>query len=126
MSDKIYINGNEFNVLVAVTENEQRKGLMHRSWPPPIMIFPYNRAWPRKFWMKNTPSPLDIIFCNNKKIVGIYNGEPLSLENVGPNEPTDLVIEMPKGYASKYGIVEGDEVEIKYSLQTLARKCNWY
>lgn len=61
--DIIVLGKNKFETLVARTPLEHLRGLMFKEWPPPIMSFPYSDAGIKKFWMKNTPSPLDIIFC---------------------------------------------------------------
>lgn len=121
MSDKIIIGNNIFDTLVAVTEDEHARGLMYKKWPPPVMIFPYKTADVRRFWMRNTISPLDIIFCKENKIVDIKYGEPLSTKLIGPIEPVDLVIELPYGTAKNAGIKIGDDVSIVYSTQTLNR-----
>jgi len=110
MSDIISIKGQVFQTLVAVTEAEQSKGLMYQKWPPPIMSFPYKRAATRRFWMKNTMTPLDIVFCRANCVVGIFKGEPFSTKLVGPNEPSDLVVELPAGTAANLGLAIGDYV----------------
>jgi uncharacterized protein len=110
MKDTISIKGQVFPTEVAVTEAEQSLGLMFREWPPPIMVFPYKDAAPRRFWMKNTISPLDIVFCKANQVVGIFRGEPLSTKLIGPNEPSDLVVELPAGTASRLGLSVGDYV----------------
>lgn len=121
-TDIIYIGNNEFKTLVAVTPEEQATGLMGREWPPPIMCFPSKNAGVRKFWMKQTPSPLDIIFCHNNKIIDICQGVPLSTTLVGPNRPTDLVIEVPAGMASRFGFGLGDSVSLSPTLETIAKE----
>ena len=120
--DRILIKDKEFNTLVAISEEEQQRGLMFKSWPPPIMTFDFKKADYHKFWMKDTISPLDIIFCKRDKIIDIYKGQPLSLTFIGPDDKTDMVIEMPLGTAEKYGIKKGDSVNLKYSLNTLAKR----
>lgn len=122
MDDTISINGQVFPTIVAVTESEQQRGLMYQKWPPPIMSFPYTRAGTRKFWMKNTISPLDIIFCRSNHIIGIFEGEPMSTNLIGPNEPCDLVVELPKGTAGRLGLRTGDYVSLKPTKDTLARQ----
>lgn len=67
-SGKLKINGKPFNVVIAETAEDQEKGLMFNS-NPPIMCFPYPSARSVNFWMKNTPVPLDIIFCLNGQIL---------------------------------------------------------
>lgn len=120
--DRVVLGKTELPVLVAITEDEQVQGLMYKSWPPPVMAFPFDRPSVRKFWMRNTISPLDIIFCKANKVVSIEEGIPLSLKLVGPDEPVDLVVELPKGTSKKLGILVGDFVDIKYSIQTLSKK----
>jgi uncharacterized membrane protein (UPF0127 family) len=126
LSDVIYIKGNAFNTLVAITESEQSRGLMYQNWPPPVMTFPYRTAAIRKFWMHNTVSPLDIVFCNANKIVAIYKGEPLSTTMVGPEMPVDLVVEFPAGTIKEKNISIGDEVSFKPAQNTVARYLKTY
>lgn len=122
MPDTISIKGQTFPALVAVTEDEQRRGLMFQEWPPPIMAFPYTQAGLRRFWMKNTISPLDIVFCNSNQVIGIFKGEPLSTKLVGPDELSDLVIELPAGTADRLGLQVGDYVGYSPAKETLARQ----
>lgn len=121
-TDYIYINGKSIDVSVAVTPQEQQKGLMFQEWPPPVMVFPYQKESKIKFWMKNTYSPLDIIFCNAGEVIGIFDGEPLSTRLVGPEEPSDFVVEFPRGYAKKLGISNGDKISFFPTEKTLAKQ----
>jgi uncharacterized protein len=118
---KIVIGENKFTTLIAITEKEHMQGLMYQPFPPPIMSFPYKVAKPRKFWMLNTVSPLDIIFCRAGEVIGIYDGVPHSRELVGSDEPTDLVIELPKGYAEKFSVNTKTKVKLIYSIDSLAK-----
>jgi uncharacterized protein len=120
--DTISIKGQVFPILVAVTPSEQQRGLMFQEWPPPIMAFPYNVAASRRFWMKNTISPLDIVFCRANHVVGIFRGEPMSTKLVGPDEPSDLVVELPAGTADCLGLQVGDYVGYAPTKETLARQ----
>ncbi len=122
MTNIVIIGEHQFDTLIASTLEEQIRGLMFQKWPPPVMSFPYKTAEIRKFWMKNTISPLDIIFCRAGTIVGIFEGVPMSTVCVGPNEPTDLVIELPRGSAEKFGIHAGDSVTILSGAPALANK----
>ena len=76
--DKVIINGNEFIATFAVTEEEQMQGLMWRHPPTPVMAFPFDEPRVTKFWMRNTYAPLDILFCNEGKVVECHDGIPLS------------------------------------------------
>jgi uncharacterized membrane protein (UPF0127 family) len=121
---KIKINNNIFNTLVAITEDEHVQGLMYIEPPAPIMSFPYKNAKVRKFWMKNTKAPLDILFCNNNKIIDIYAGIPYSLDLVGPDVPVDLVIEMPKGFCKTNNIIKDSDVKLIYGIDSLSKWFN--
>lgn len=100
-SNYIYVGDNVFDTLIATSYEEQSRGLMYEPYPPPVMTFVYNYPKINKFWMKNTPSPLDIVFCCNNKIIDICKGIPFSTEIIGPDEPSDLVIEFPYGTMNK-------------------------
>ncbi len=119
MSDKIIIGSNApLDTLVAITQKEQAKGLMHKAWPPPIMTFAFDKSSIHKFWMRQTPSPLDLIFCQAGKVIAIYQGEPLSIKHIGPNIPTNLVVEMPQGMAKELNISANDSVSLVCSSST--------
>jgi uncharacterized membrane protein (UPF0127 family) len=117
----IRINGVKFNTLVALTMDEQQQGLMGYAWPPPNMVFLYKNSSVRKFWMKNTPSPLDILFCNNNKIVSICYGEPNSQNLIGPNKDCNLVIEFPFSTCERFKIKNGDHVELNFSTEVIEK-----
>jgi hypothetical protein len=121
MKDIIVIGQNIFETKVAITEEEKAKGLMFEEWPPPVMVFPYKYASYNKFWMKNTCSPLDILFCVNGEVVDIKKGEPFSLDTIGPDCPTDLVVELPAGHVKSFGIQIGDKIKLNYSPNTLVK-----
>lgn len=119
MHNIIVLNGHEFVTKVAITEQEQMKGLMFEKWPPPIMVFPYKNSSVRKFWMHNTISPLDIIFCNSGKIISIMKGEPLSTKLIGPDSLIDFVIELPYGMAKLLTLKPGDDITFSPTEATL-------
>jgi uncharacterized membrane protein (UPF0127 family) len=124
----IYISNNIFPTLLAISEDEQTIGLMGQDWPPPIMSFIYADPKVNRFWMKNTPSPLDIVFCCNGEITQICKGEPFSTSVVGDYRNSDLVIEFPYGtvvtsqikLGHKVGLVKPDPDELR---KIIAEKC---
>ena len=117
----LYIDTNIISTLLAISSSEQEKGLMHQPWPPPVMTFVYSSPKFSKFWMKNTPSPLDIIFCCDNKIVEICKGEPHSTNLVG-TQLSDLVVELPFGTANKLGLGIGSRVGlVNPSLEELKK-----
>jgi uncharacterized membrane protein (UPF0127 family) len=117
----IYVDDNIFTTLLAISEDEQSKGLMYESFPPPIMSFVYAEPKTNRFWMKNTPSPLDIVFCCHGIVKQICKGEPYSTSIIGGTYDSDLVIEFPYGtvknasinIGSKVGIVKPTTAELK-------------
>lgn len=125
MKDRVIVGHKDFPTLVAVTPREHQQGLMFKPWPPPVMSFPYDTAEIRKFWMKDTPSPLDIIFGKDDKVVGIYRGKPLSLECVGPDIPSDLVVELPQGTVDSCDIKIGSDLKLYCSLKTIAKQVDY-
>lgn len=118
--DQIIIAGNVIKTIVAITEKDHIHGLMFKPWPPPIMTFPYKTSEVRKFWMQNCPSPLDIIFCRGGKVIQVFAGEPHSERHIGPDEPCDLVIEMPLGMAKALAVRPGQEALLRCSIRTIA------
>lgn len=108
----VNINNNIFSTLLALSEEEQTKGLMGQQWLPPIMSFVYLQPKINKFWMKNTPSPLDIVFSCRGKITQIHKGNPNSTEIIGNDTTSDLIIEYPYGTVSTSNIKLGQTVKL--------------
>lgn len=119
-SGYIFIASNVFETLLAISQEEQEKGLMEQPWPPPVMSFIYDKPRLNKFWMHRTPSPLDIVFCRKGEVISIHKGEPFSTSVIGPDEFSDLVIELPHGTVASEGILLRSKVGIiSPSLQDL-------
>lgn len=106
----VFLDANVFPTLLAISEEEQAHGLMEQEWPPPVMSFVY--AFPKvsKFWMKNTPSPLDIVFSYNGVITQICKGIPHSTSLIGDLRPSDLIVELPYGTVVSAGIKVGQKI----------------
>lgn len=109
----IYIANHVFESLLALSEEEQIQGLMEQPWRPPVMSFVYSYPKINKFWMHRTPSPLDIIFCCNNKIINIDKGEPYSTAVIGSDHQSDLVIELP------YGTVKNCQLKLNQKVGML-------
>lgn len=108
----IHISDNVFPTLLAISNEEQSKGLMGQVWPPPIMSFIYTKSAVNKFWMKDTPSPLDIVFCHDGMVTQICKGEPFSTASIGNQSFSDLIIEFPYGIVKSTGIKLNNKVGI--------------
>lgn len=115
MKGTVVINGKEFETLLAISEAEQMKGLMGVEPPTPVMAFVYDAPRVNAFWMKGTPAPLDIVFCNGGKVVAIREGEPHSTKLIGGDCVSDLVLEFPRGTAKAQGIAEGSKIDLRIS-----------
>jgi uncharacterized membrane protein (UPF0127 family) len=76
--------------------------------------YPPDGGAPREatFWMKNTPSPLDIIFIRADGTIAhiAENAVPFSEDKIPSGEPVAAVLELNGGRAGELGIAEGDKV----------------
>lgn len=109
----------QLNVEVAKTPAEQQRGLMFRA---PLaddrgMLFapyPADGGPPREasFWMKDTPSPLDIVFIRQDGTIATIAEQttPYSEVPVSSGEPVAAVLEIRGGRAAELGLAEGDRV----------------
>ena len=108
-----------FRVEVARTREEQDRGLMFRTDIPEdggMIFYPYpaEGGGPREasFWMKNTPTSLDIIFIREDRTIAriAENTVPFDESNVRSYEPVAAVLELKAGKATEHGIKVGDKV----------------
>jgi uncharacterized membrane protein (UPF0127 family) len=118
----IYFQNNVFETLLAISCDEQERGLMHIDPPMPIMTFVYDKPQINKFWMSNTRAPLDIVFCYNGEVNQICKGEPFSTKIIGEDMLSDLIIELPYGTVKSSGIKLKNKVGlIKPTIEELKR-----
>ena len=107
-----------FSVELANTEQAQEQGLMFRTDIPldgGMLFAPYPPSGPPRaasFWMKNTPSPLDIIFIRPDGTIAriAENAAPGSEAHIDSGEVVGAVLELRGGRALDLGISEGDRV----------------
>jgi uncharacterized membrane protein (UPF0127 family) len=103
-----------FDVELAVTPAQRAHGLMFRKQlaPDAGMLFLFDRAAPRTFWMKNTYLPLDIIFIGaDGRIVSIARDTtPLTETPIPSGAPALGVLEVNAGTAERLGLAAGDRV----------------
>jgi uncharacterized membrane protein (UPF0127 family) len=104
-----------FRVELALTPQEQERGLMYRKSldADAGMLFVSQTERPHVFWMKNTLIPLDMIFIGaNRRIVGIVqNAEPQTLTGRQVDGPSQYVLEIGGGLSASLGIRPGQLVE---------------
>ena len=106
-------------VEVARTAAEQARGLGGRASlsKGKGMLFPFDAAEHRTFWMKGMLIPLDIVWIRKGTIVAIDTNVPAPRADEAPavvSHVTDLVLEVPAGFAREMGISEGQAVRIRY------------
>jgi uncharacterized membrane protein (UPF0127 family) len=101
---------------LAITDAEREKGLQHRTHlnADEGMLFVLDVPETRKFWMKNTLLPLDLVFIDQDGvIVAIRHGEPMSEVPVGPDQPVKYVLEVASGWALVHGVRVGQRVQLR-------------
>lgn len=103
-----------FQAEVAVTPQQQARGLMFRTElaDDRAMIFPEDPPAPTGFWMRNTLIPLDMIFvAPDRTVLRIeHEATPLSERNILSGGPVSAVIEVRGGLTQQLGIAAGDRV----------------
>lgn len=106
---KIKIGDKEYNVKLAVTDEEHEVGLQNveKLDDDEGMLFEFEEAEEISFWMENTLIPLDVVFIDEElSVISVHKGEPLSKEYM-TEDNTFYVLEVNVDS----GIKEGDELE---------------
>lgn len=107
---KIEIGSKEYEVTLAITEDEKSKGLQHKKKLADNegMLFVYDEPEEVSFWMKDTEIPLDIIFINNEyEVISVHKGKPL---DETPIVEDDVLLVLEVNQSS--GIKPGDELNM--------------
>jgi uncharacterized membrane protein (UPF0127 family) len=107
----------EGNVLVSVTveiadtPKAHTRGLMWRKGLDDTMgmLFIYEHVGELAFWMRNTPTPLDIIFISERgRVINIAaNAKPMSDRFYYSKGLAKYVVEVVAGFCARYGVFEG-------------------
>lgn len=122
-SDKnfITINGNQIEVEIMRTPEEQTRGLSGKESLAGNagMLFVYEESLIPSFWMKDMNFPLDIIWIGeDKKIVDITeNISPETFPNTfKPKVPVQYVLEVSAGWAESHAIEVGEAVKFENDI----------
>ena len=113
------IAGKTIKLEVAQTPEQQAIGLMYRESLADDrgMVFPFQFERQARFWMKNVPISLDMIFLNGDRVVGIAADVPPCKSDpcpvYGPEALVDRVIELRGGRAAELGIKLSDRISIE-------------
>ena len=104
----------KFNVEIADNNETRSKGFMWRENIPDGtgMLFVWKKEVYRNFWMKNTPTSLDILFFDGdgKFLNVVEKTKPFSLDNIQSSEPSQYVLELMAGSAKIYNIYSGSQI----------------
>lgn len=101
-------------VEIADEPAEWAQGLMFRTELAENagMLFLFPEEAERRFWMKNTRIPLDMIFISaDKRVVSVITAVPCESDpcmTYSPNASARYVVEAGAGFAAKRGIAVGD------------------
>ncbi len=110
-----------YDVEVAVTKEQQARGLMWRPvlGPNKGMIFILETERNLSFWMRNTLIPLDMVFIDNAgKLVSIQrDATPLSKVPLPSGGPARIVLEIDGGDAAILNI--NDSTRFEFGAATL-------
>lgn len=112
------IFGNDtVQVELARTPEERERGLMYREelQEGRGMLFIFQDAQPRSFWMRNTFISLDIAYLDeNLRIVDIQAMEPETEEGHPSAQPAMFALEVPRGWFAARGIQVGDQARLVF------------
>lgn len=81
------------------------------------MLFVFGELVQPTFWMKDMQFSLDVLWIREGKVVQIEENVPHPTEaeaviaTMIPQNPVDMVLEVPSGWVSRTGVKVGDEVD---------------
>ena len=120
---KVIINGFELRVYLAVTNDQQIKGLSVKDHLKENegMLFVYQQPSRQGFWMKDMKFPIDIIWLdNNGTVVYIKNSlQPCIMTfaflcpTYTPDKDSLYVLETGSGFSKKHGIKIGTHADFQ-------------
>ncbi|MEM6971307.1 MAG: DUF192 domain-containing protein [Pseudomonadota bacterium] len=102
-----------YRVELALTPEEQRRGLMFRERMDADagMLFVFDQPREASFWMRNTFIPLDIIFIDTAgRVLNVGEGVPFSEASVRSEGVAGAVLELNRGQAEAHGIGPGAQL----------------
>jgi uncharacterized membrane protein (UPF0127 family) len=100
-------------------ERQFALGLQKRPPLAPLrgMWFSFSPPTPARFWMHQTPAPLDLLFVRQGRVILIEAEVPpcpsLPCNSYGTGSSVDGVVELAAGQAAALGIVVGSPVRIQ-------------
>ena len=120
---EIRVGGKPVRMQLAVREAEMARGLMGRRdlGRDDGMLFVYDRPQQMRFWMRNTPTPLDIGFFNaHGMLEEIYPLHPFDETSVQSRSTLlSLALEVNQGWFRENGVRPGAEIDMKAVVAAL-------
>ncbi len=102
---------------LAVRNEEMQRGLMGRRdlGTDDGMIFVYEKPQGMSFWMRNTPTPLDIGFFQPDGVLAeIYPLHPFDENTVtSRGDRLQFALELNQGWYAKHGVKPGAKLDLK-------------
>jgi len=117
---QMQLGSKTFTLEVADTRANKEYGLMHRDSMPADhgMIFVFSDETERRFWMRNTRIPLDIIYVSAAgKVVSVKQMKPYDETGVLSDGPAQYAIELNKDAASAAAVTQGMTVQLPPGLK---------
>ncbi|MGC6456656.1 MAG: DUF192 domain-containing protein [Coraliomargaritaceae bacterium] len=109
-----HLGGVPIYLQLALTDSEQAQGLMHRPSLDPNhgMLFVFQNAQARAFWMRNTQIPLDLAYLDpSGTILEIHKLYPFDERPVpSRSKQISLVLEMNRGWFNANKINIGSQM----------------
>ena len=103
-----------FTVELAITPEEQARGLMFRETLPrgAGMLFLYDQPGRVAFWMRNTLISLDMLFFDETGTLTRLHHEAVPLDEtpIPGGDAVLAVLEINGGLSRRFGITEGSEL----------------
>lgn len=107
----------ELDIEIADDNYERETGLMYRESMEDEqgMLFIFENAAPRFFYMKNTLIPLDIIYFGSDSTIVSFqkNAKPNDLTSLPSGEPAQFVLEVNAGLADEWELEQGDKIDFE-------------
>ena len=101
------------------SDRQYALGLQRRGPLPPLrgMWFGYKPPAVARFWMHQTPEPLDMLFVSAGRVIaGVAPAAPcphLPCRSYGPDQAVDGVLEIGAGQAAALGIGVGTAIRVE-------------
>lgn len=123
---RIDLGGNQLSVEMARTGKELERGLSGRKTiGSDGMLFEISPRRSISFWMKGMLIPLDIVWIDDERVVGLEikipppdsQGDTAFLKTYPSPQAVEYVLELPAGKVNGLGLRVGDAIEFLGSPQ---------